>query len=67
MADENNATPATSTDPNLALQGVYLKDCSYEAPQGPRAEANWQPQISLDLATTSNAIQGDLREVVLTV
>ena len=46
---------------------MYLKDCSYEAPQGPRAEANWQPQINLDLATTSNAIQGDLREVVLTV
>jgi preprotein translocase subunit SecB len=67
MADENNAAPATGTDPNLALQGVYLKDCSYEAPQGPRAEANWQPQINLDLATTSNLIQGDLREVVLTV
>ncbi len=27
--------------PNLALQGVYLKDCSYEAPQGPRADGNW--------------------------
>ena len=46
---------------------MYLKDCSYEAPQGPRGEGNWQPQINLDLATTSNAIQGDLREVVLTV
>jgi preprotein translocase subunit SecB len=69
MADDNNANAATatSTAPNLALQGVYLKDCSYEAPQGPRADTNWQPQINLDLATTSNAIQGDLREVVLTV
>ena len=69
MADENNpnAATATNTNPNLALQGVYLKDCSYEAPQGPRGDANWQPQINLDLATTSNAIQGDLREVVLTV
>lgn len=69
MADPTpaQANGADSTQPNLALQGVYLKDCSYEAPQGPRADGNWQPQINLDLATTSSAIQGDLREVVLTV
>jgi preprotein translocase subunit SecB len=70
MADQNPAATngaAQPTTPNLALQGVYLKDCSYEAPQGPRAEGNWQPQINLDLATTSNPIQGDIREVVLTV
>lgn len=57
----------SSTQPNLALQGVYLKDASYEAPQGPRADGNWQPQINLDLATNSTQINGDLREVVLTV
>jgi preprotein translocase subunit SecB len=69
MADENSAqgNGADTTQPNLALQGVYLKDCSYEAPLGPRADGNWQPQINLDLATTSNAIEGELREVVLTV
>jgi preprotein translocase subunit SecB len=69
MADETPAAGngADSTQPNLALQGVYLKDCSYEAPLGPRADGNWQPQINLDLATTSNPIQGDIREVVLTV
>jgi preprotein translocase subunit SecB len=58
---------ASSTQPNLALQGVYLKDASYEAPQGPRADGNWQPQINLDLATNSTPINGELREVVLTV
>jgi preprotein translocase subunit SecB len=71
MADENSAAGGNGAEsaqaPNLALQGVYLKDCSYEAPQGPRAEGNWQPQINLDLATTSNVITSDLREVVLTV
>jgi preprotein translocase subunit SecB len=59
------ATP--NTQPNLALQGVYLKDASWEAPQGPRTDGNWQPQINLDLATNSTPIQGDVREVVLTV
>lgn len=68
MADQNsNANGADSTEPNLALQGVYLKDCSYEAPQGPRGDGNWAPQINLDLSTTSDTIQDDLREVVLTV
>lgn len=51
----------------LALQGVYLKDCSFEAPQGPRANGQWNPQISLDLNTSVNQIGTDLREVVLTV
>jgi len=51
----------------LALQNVYLKDCSYESPNGPRLDGNWNPQISLDLQTGSTALGPDVREVVLTV
>jgi preprotein translocase subunit SecB len=51
----------------LVLQAVYLKDCSFEAPLGPRVEGEWNPQIGLDLNTTVNIVEGDLREVVLTV
>ena len=57
----------TATGPQLALQSVYLKDCSYEAPNGPRIEGAWNPQISLDLNTTVNGLTPELREVVLTV
>ena len=71
MADENsaqrNGADADAALPNLGLQAVYLKDCSYESPLGPRGEAGWKPQINLDLATTNNPIEGDLHEVVLTV
>jgi preprotein translocase subunit SecB len=67
----NDTTPATpaaaATATALVLQGVYLKDCSFEAPQGPRANGEWNPQISLDLNTNALPIGGDLREVVLTV
>src|SRR5579863_9481981 len=52
---------------SLVLQGVYLKDCSFEAPQGPRGNGEWNPQISLDLNTNVQPLGGDLREVVLTV
>ena len=68
MADETPATNNAANAPNLQLQGVYLKDCSYEAPQGPRGDGNnWAPQINMELGTASTQIQGDLREVVLTV
>jgi preprotein translocase subunit SecB len=53
--------------PQLSLQAVYLKDCSYEAPNGPRVEGGWNPQISLDLHTGASPLTADLREIVLTV
>ena len=55
------------TGPVLALQNVYLKDCSYESPNGPRVDGSWNPQISLDLQTNSNILGPEVREVVLTV
>jgi len=60
---------STPTDASavLALQNVYLKDCSYESPNGPRIEGNWNPQINLDLQTSSTALGPEVREVVLTV
>src|SRR5438874_13772432 len=51
----------------LALQSVYLKDCSYESPNGPRVDGNWNPQISPDLQTGSTAPGPDVREVGLTL
>ena len=64
----NAGTP--QDDPNaaqLALQAVYLKDCSYEAPNGPRIDGQWNPQINLDLHTGVSTISPELREIVLTV
>jgi preprotein translocase subunit SecB len=72
MANETaGAAPASGaqadTGPVLALQNVYLKDCSYEAPNGPRLEGNWNPQINLDLHTAATGLSAELTEVVLTV
>ena len=60
-----NELPADA--PVLALQTVYLKDCSYEAPNGPRVDGNWNPQVNLDLQTGTSLLSPELREVVLTV
>jgi preprotein translocase subunit SecB len=72
MTENNDATAGiaaspASNAPQLALQSVYLKDCSYEAPNGPRVEGEWNPQINLDLHTGGNALSTDVREVILTV
>lgn len=62
-----NTENADPNAPQLQLQAVYLKDCSFESPAGPRVDGQWNPQISLDLQTSTNEIQAPLREVVLTV
>jgi preprotein translocase subunit SecB len=71
MANEiPGSEPAATASPDsavLALQNVYLKDCSYESPNGPRVDGNWNPQINLDLQTASATVGQDVREVVLTV
>ena len=72
MANESaGAVPApgaqSETGPVLALQNVYRTDCSYEAPNGPRMDGNWNPQINLDLHTAATGLTPDMTEVVLTV
>ena len=70
MSTNANDTGAAAADPNapqLSLQAVYLKDCSYEAPNGPRVQGDWNPQINLDLHTGVNPLTTDVREIVLTV
>jgi preprotein translocase subunit SecB len=69
--NEAGAAPAPQMQPDngpvLSLQNVYLKDCSYEAPNGPRTDGTWNPQINLDLHTASTAVSPEMQEVVLTV
>jgi preprotein translocase subunit SecB len=53
----------------VTLQSVYLKDCSYESPNGPRLPNNqgWEPKFQLNMNTTADEIANDVREVLLTV
>ena len=67
MSTNENDVGADPTAPQLQLQSVYLKDCSYEAPNGPRVQGEWNPQINLDLHTGVNPLGTDVSEVVLTV
>jgi preprotein translocase subunit SecB len=60
-----------ATDPNAPVitpQAVYIKDCSFESPNGPFVQGNdAQPTVSLNLSTRAGALAQDLHEVVLQV
>jgi preprotein translocase subunit SecB len=77
MTDEKpNAAPASqpANDPNAPVvtpQALYIKDCSFEAPNGPfmasQAEPLPVPTVSLNLGTKASALGKDTHEVVLQV
>jgi preprotein translocase subunit SecB len=53
----------------IALQTVYLKDSSYESPNGPRLPGNqtWEPKFQLNMNTSSEPLSPEVHEVVLTI
>jgi len=53
----------------VSLQSVFLKDCSYESPNGPRLPNNqgWEPKFQLNMSTSTEELATDVREVLLTV
>ena len=69
MTDQNAAT--TAVDPNAPVvtpQVVYLKDCSFESPNGPFVGGfEGQPAVNLNISTRATALAQDLHEVVVQV
>jgi preprotein translocase subunit SecB len=63
------AVGATVGGVQVSLQTVYLKDCSYESPNGPRLPNNqgWEPKFQLNMNTTAEELAADVREVLLTI
>ncbi len=54
------------TQLKLQLERIYLKDASFESPQSPAVFAeNWQPEMRLDINTSTNSLPKDRVEVVL--
>ena len=61
MAEENQAQGA-----QFMLQRIYLKDLSFESPQGVEAfKKQWNPKIGQDINTTSAKVDDNHYEVTL--
>ncbi len=70
MSEVSNSGPESNVGGvQVTLQTVYLKDCSYESPNGPRLPSNqaWEPKFQLNMNTAAEEIAADVREVCLTI
>ena len=65
----NEAAGAAVAGVQVSLQSVYLKDCSYESPNGPRVPNNqaWEPKFQLNMNTSAEELTPEVREVLLTI
>jgi len=69
MGEGQIGTPGTGNGTQeLALQNIYVKDASFEAPSGPNLQTTeWNPQFGLNMATAGTVLAPDAHEVVLTI
>ena len=70
MNEVRTTDPGTSVNGvQVSLQSVYLKDCSYESPNGPRLPNNqaWEPKFQLNMNTSAEELSPEVREVLLTI
>ncbi|TVP91423.1 MAG: protein-export chaperone SecB [Pseudomonadaceae bacterium] len=74
MAEQNQnnqaANGAQGEQPQVqfSLQRIYVKDISFESPKAPEVfQAQWNPQVNLDLNTRNTKLQDGIYEVVLSL
>lgn len=75
MTEENNqvegqeqAAQQEGQDRQFTVKRVYLKDLSFETPQGVATfNRQWKPQVNQDVSTKTGKLDDDHFEVVLTV
>lgn len=64
MADKQ----AQQEEQQFAIQRIYVKDISYEAPGVPSVfQGEWKPELNLDINTKTSVIEEDTHEVVLSL
>jgi preprotein translocase subunit SecB len=65
MTEENQQ----ATEPQFAIQKIYLKDVSLESPNAPTVftDGEWKPEINVQLNSSHQVIGENLYEVVLTI
>ncbi|MFV0573815.1 MAG: protein-export chaperone SecB [Vibrio sp.] len=62
------AEAAPQEEVNFAIQRIFLKDLSFEAPNSPQVfQSEWEPDVKLDLDTQSRELAENLYEVVLRI
>lgn len=62
------ATTDQANETQFMIQRIYVKDLSFETPNTPAVfQQQWEPELTLDLNTTSTRLEDGVFEVVLAV
>jgi len=68
MSENSNPESEQPSGPQFAIQRIYTKDVSFEAPNTPAIfTEQWQPDVNLDLNSNGIKLADDIYEVVLSV
>lgn len=68
MSEKDQAAAANAEQRQFAIQRIYAKDISFEAPNTPAVfSGEWKPDINIQMNTASTQIADDHYELVLTV
>jgi len=64
----NGTTPATNEEPTLAIQRIYSKNISFDAPDALTAlQQEWKPTTHFDMGIHPKNISEDLHAVTLSI
>lgn len=59
-------TDNSAPQPEFAIQRVYVKDSSFEAPNTPSVFLKeWKPEVKVELQTDAKKVEADLHEVTV--
>jgi preprotein translocase subunit SecB len=65
---KNNENTEQAQGPEFSIQRVYIKDLSLEVADSPQVFLEkWEPELNLDVHTSTSALEESLHEVVLTL
>ncbi len=69
MTDENSQKEENEEGPAISILQIYMKDCSFEAPNTPEifSETGTQPDFKFSLDSSARQLEEDVFEVLLTV
>jgi len=69
MSDQQaNGAATEQQGPQFAIQRIFTKDISFEAPNAPAIfKKEWKPEVKLDLDTRSNKLEDGIYEVILSL
>lgn len=68
MVEETSPATDEQHHPAFAIQRIYVKDMSFEAPNTPQVFLEeWKPQLDIELHNRSTQVGNDTHEVVLRI